>query len=73
MVPPDGFHSFIHLLSNDLKTGAIDSTVLASGARGFRQIDDRYVDIDMAIDMAAEVGMERDRDNDWTLAKLRIR
>ena len=34
---------------------------------GFRRIDDRYVDIGMAIDMAADVGMERERDNDWTL------
>lgn len=40
---------------------------------GFRRIDDRYVDIGMAIDMAADVGMERERDNDWTLAQLRIR
>ena len=40
---------------------------------GFRQIDGRYVDIDMAIDMAVDVDIKRDRDNDWTLAKLRIR
>ena len=26
----------------------------------------------MAIDMAVDVDIKRDRDNDWTLAKLRI-
>lgn len=35
MVPTDGFHSVIHLLSKDVKTGAIDSTVLARVAKWF--------------------------------------
>lgn len=35
MVPTDGSHSFIHLLSEDVKTGAVDSTVLAPGAQWF--------------------------------------
>lgn len=35
MVSTDGFHSCIHLLSKDLKTDVIHSTMLAPGTQWF--------------------------------------